>query len=77
MDPFTREKYCTEWQKAVTKSLGWIDVGDEDQEDETFLDARSGEETPLRPHNSFQTVVVLGAAVMAGFVLGRRTSRLN
>ncbi|GAX19244.1 glycerol kinase [Fistulifera solaris] len=77
LDPITREKYCTEWQKAVTKSLGWIDVGDEDQDDETFLDARSGEETPLRPHNSFQTVVLLGAALMAGFLLGRKTSRLN
>lgn len=75
MDANLRTKYCIEWQKAISKSLDWIDENDEDEEGETFLDARSGEETTLRPRSRLQTVVLVGAALIAGYAFGLKRGR--
>jgi len=65
--------------KAIGKSLQWIDEDDEDDEEETFLDARRGDEaiifSPRNGANSLQTVALVAAALVAGYVLGFRRGR--
>jgi glycerol kinase len=80
MEEVHRAKYWREWNKAVTKSLNWVEEEEEDDEDE-FVDALS-EPTSLRdricstPNGSrTTTLIVIVAALCLGFVLGRTRTR--
>jgi glycerol kinase len=60
MDSSVREKYLTEWNRAVSKSVGWVDGGDGSGDDKK---SRSG---------WLKLMVVATIAAGAGFVLGSK-----
>jgi glycerol kinase len=78
-----REKYWQGWQKAVTRSLGWV----EEEEIDKFVDARSDEgdvDTVVKKgsniaavgYSALALVVCTGAALGAGILLGRHHRKL-
>jgi len=80
MSSLNREKYWSGWQKAVSRSLDWVDEEDDDK----FVDALSLP-VPLSEdwveivdierqsgYNTATLVLCTGLALAGGFILGRR-----
>jgi glycerol kinase len=78
-----REKYWQGWQKAVMRSLGWV----EEEEIDKFVDALSNEgdaDTVVKKgsnmaavgYSALALVICTGAALSAGFLLGRHYRKL-
>jgi glycerol kinase len=75
-----RNKYWSEWKKAISKSLDWIDEGDDGEDDDEFVDALSDPVQAQKPTAATMTspvamILLAGAALCVGLLLGRSHRR--